>query len=189
MTQNNKYTSEDVMKWLGYLYPGEAVLLRELTLSLPENPLVVNIGAGGGTSGLLFLETRDDLTLNTVDIQKESSPYGCLEGERLVLEKAGIDKMRYRQIHGDSKEVCKTWIGKQADLVFIDGNHTYEGCKGDIEGWLPLLKTGGILAIHDYGKTEKAYPGVDESVDELLVNKYSKLGHVDSLIVFRNEKI
>jgi len=192
MTQNvtPEYTSSNLIDWLGYIKHDEADFLKKLCLSLPENPFVVNIGAGAGTSALIFLESRPDLTSCTVDIQAESSPYGCLEGEMNALKQANADLSRHQQIHGDSIEVGKTWKGKSPDLVFIDGNHTYEGCKGDIEAWLPLLKPSGILAIHDYNKTEKEYPGVNDSVNELLLGKYLKIDHKTySLIAFKNERI
>ena len=87
MTQNvtPEYTSSNLIDWLGYIKHDEADFLKKLCLSLPENPFVVNIGAGAGTSALIFLESRPDLTSCTVDIQAESSPYGCLEGENLFV--------------------------------------------------------------------------------------------------------
>jgi len=184
------YSSKNLIEWLGYIKQDEAEFLTELCKSLPENPFVVNIGAGAGTSALIFLESRPDLTSCTVDIQKESSPYGCLEGEMNALVKTNIDLSRHEQVHGDSIAVGKAWAGKSPDMVFIDGNHTYEGCKGDIEAWLPVLKKGGILAIHDYEKTEKEYPGVNDSVNEILLGKYVKVDRKTySLVAFKNEKI
>lgn len=56
-----------------------------------------------------------------------------------------------------------TAIG-QADLVFIDGDHRYEACRRDIEGYAPLVRPGGILAGHDYG--HRAWPGVQRAVNE-----------------------
>ena len=35
------------------------------------------------------------------------------------------------------------------DCVFIDGNHSYEYVKLDLENYAPLVKTGGIVALHD----------------------------------------
>jgi hypothetical protein len=81
------------------------------------------------------------------------------------------------------------------DMVFIDGDHSYEGCAGDITGWIPHIKPGGVLAIHDYKKGEipphpngphpMVWEGVDAAVDDLLIGKYDIIGRVDSLIAFR----
>lgn len=36
------------------------------------------------------------------------------------------------------------------DLVFIDGPHTYQNVRRDIELWQPRVRPGGILAGHDF---------------------------------------
>jgi predicted O-methyltransferase YrrM len=35
------------------------------------------------------------------------------------------------------------------DVVFIDGDHTYDGASADVERWLPGITTGGHLILHD----------------------------------------
>jgi predicted O-methyltransferase YrrM len=35
------------------------------------------------------------------------------------------------------------------DLLFIDGDHTYEGVKQDFEMYSPFVRPGGIIAFHD----------------------------------------
>lgn len=193
--------AEGLRQAFHYLYQDELPALQELARLLPPNPVVVNIGAGAGTSGLALLESRPDLYLITIDIQKESSPFGCLAGEEEQLKLAGLWGERNRQIHGDSKDVGRRWFsiaydGRQVDMVFIDGDHSYEGAKGDIEAWLPLIKPGGIMAVHDYRKdilapTEdgphpKPWPFVDQAVQECLIDKgYEFVMWVDSLIAFR----
>jgi predicted O-methyltransferase YrrM len=185
------YTSHNTVDWLHYLTHAEVDELQRLAQSLPEPlPIAVQIGAGGGTGGLALMQSRDDLLLYTIDIQDISSPYGCLEGERLELEKAGFaNSPRYKQIHGDSKEVGKKWIAVYqyglVDMCFIDGDHSVEGAKGDINIWRPLIKHGGIMSIHDYAKTEKVWPGVDTAVRKLLLRKYELISQVDTLISFR----
>ena len=35
------------------------------------------------------------------------------------------------------------------DFVFIDGDHSYEGLRGDWEAWSGLVAEGGVVALHD----------------------------------------
>lgn len=203
------HSSESLQQAFGYLFPSEVQALKQLAQSLPPNPVVVNIGAGAGTSGLAFVESRSDLHLITVDIQNDDSPFGCLIAEKRVLQAAGYGfpfDSRYYQIQGNSKDVGKEWQkwnpgdgGKNpVDLVFIDGDHSYNGCKGDILAWLPNIKPGGIMAVHDFEK-KKVYqrtdlpdriphplpwPGVDRAVRHYLCPFYDIALHIDTLIAF-----
>ena len=58
-------------------------------------------------------------------------------------------------IHGDStdsdiiSEALQANGDHQFDAVFIDGNHSYEYVKKDLENYTELVKTGGIVALHD----------------------------------------
>lgn len=204
-------TSEQVRDSFHYLFRAELPALKQLVRSLPPNPLVVNIGAGSGTSGLAILESRPDVTLVTVDIENENSPLGSLDSERGVMERAGYDHLRgtrWFQIHGDSKQVGRHWdlaqfaianfglvVVNYVAMVFVDGGHQYDECRGDIEAWWPHLAPGGVMAVHDYNKEQipptadgphwKAWPGVNRAVDEMLRSRYEPLVYVDSLIAFR----
>lgn len=35
------------------------------------------------------------------------------------------------------------------DFVFIDGDHSHDGLRGDWESWSPLVGPGSIIALHD----------------------------------------
>lgn len=54
-------------------------------------------------------------------------------------------------------------VPNDLDFVYIDGNHTYEYVKKDIELWYPKVKNKGILGGHDY--TER-FPDVVRAVNE-----------------------
>lgn len=47
------------------------------------------------------------------------------------------------------------------DFVFIDADHTYEGCKRDIEKWAPKVRKGGMISGHDIN-----WPSVHKAVAE-----------------------
>jgi predicted O-methyltransferase YrrM len=67
------------------------------------------------------------------------------------------------EIHrGASQQVAGRW-SVPLDLLFIDGDHSYEGCRTDIEAWFPHVRSGGVVAFHD-SSTE----GVARAIRECL---------------------
>src|SRR5206468_3034194 len=62
------------------------------------------------------------------------------------------------------------------NLLWIDGDHSYEGCKSDIIAWLPKVFAGGCVAFHDYGNP----CGVRQAVDELFLPRAKSWYRVDS---------
>lgn len=46
------------------------------------------------------------------------------------------------------------------DFLFLDGDHSYEGCQQDLQDYLPLMSPNGVVALHDVkmeylGKSKK----------------------------------
>lgn len=39
---------------------------------------------------------------------------------------------------------------RPVDLAFIDGDHSYAGCMNDVMRFMPLVREGGYLIVHDY---------------------------------------
>mmetsp|Transcript_93858 Transcript_93858/g.297888 ORF Transcript_93858/g.297888 Transcript_93858/m.297888 type:complete len:185 (+) Transcript_93858:741-1295(+) len=61
------------------------------------------------------------------------------------------------------------WVAPGSlDLVFVDGDHSYEGAEGDIQAWWPALRQGGVLAGHDYTLT---WPGVVQAVNKFSLKE------------------
>lgn len=178
-------TPDELREAFGFLSRGELELLRELTIALPIHPIIVNIGAGAGTSTSTFLHARHDAKVYSVDIQQESSPYGSFEGEQTALREMGLlDHARYFPILGDSKLVGKRWEHGQVDFIFVDGDHSYSGCYDDIRAWMPHLKDGGLMAVHDYERD--VWPEVQGATDTAMKELGCKqIHHVDTLIVFQ----
>jgi predicted O-methyltransferase YrrM len=51
------------------------------------------------------------------------------------------------------------------DLIFIDGDHSYDMVMLDLCAWTPRLRPGGIICGHDY---DAFWPGVVRAVDEVF---------------------
>lgn len=64
---------------------------------------------------------------------------------------------------------------RSCDFVFIDADHSYEGCRADIDGWARKLRPGGWLGGHDYQNTDFEKFGVTRSVDEFVARSALQL--------------
>ena len=47
------------------------------------------------------------------------------------------------------------------DLLFLDGDHSYEGVRADFENYAPLVRRGGLIAFHDVESTNHPASQVD----------------------------
>lgn len=72
-------------------------------------------------------------------------------------------------VKGDSVDAADFIADGSLDFVFIDGDHSYEGVKADIEAWKPKVR--GMLAGHDVN-----WPSVRKALDETLPD-YQEAGH------------
>lgn len=153
---------------------GDVDTLHSLVEMLPENPIIVNIGACFGTSTLAMLETRPDAFIFSIDINVCPKEPGHIRQARL-------DEGRVVRVLGPSQDVGLYWPYK-VDLVFVDGAHGYPEVVRDIRAWRDKVKGGGILAFHDYGKP--ICPDVKPAVDAEMQGLVPFL-HVESIVAFR----
>jgi len=118
---------QDFIEWQAYLEFIEAYF-RNRNI---EKPIVVEIGVHGGNQKRFYAEL-------------------------LGYEHIGIDiaaKYSKPDILGDSRapetvERLKGRLnGRPVNLLFIDGDHSYAGVKGDYELYAPLVEN--IIALHD----------------------------------------
>jgi predicted O-methyltransferase YrrM len=67
--------------------------------------------------------------------------------------------------HLDSTRVQLERIlnGHPLDFLFIDGDHSYAGVRRDFELYSPLVRSGGVIALHDIVPDHRSRPGVDTS--------------------------
>jgi uncharacterized Rossmann fold enzyme len=144
------------------------------------NPVGAEIGVFAGELSRKLLK-RPDLCLYLVDSWTSShDPQYASSGDfHAGLTQAQQDRyfqMTHHMVYfagprakiwrKTSKEAAKLIPDESLDFVFIDADHSYEGCKADIDAWLPKVKRGGLVAGHDYENTEFPKFGVKKAVDE-----------------------
>lgn len=116
-------------------------------------------------------DTFEGSAEHTQDIKAIAGQGKTLEGIfRDNLAASGCDDY-VRAVRQDSVNASKRFEDGTLDLVFLDGDHTYEAVKADINAWLPKIKPGGLLAGDDY---QPSWPGVIKAVDELLPRRSVK---------------
>jgi cephalosporin hydroxylase len=136
----------------------------------------VEIGVDHG--GTLFLWTRvaaPDAVVAGIDTRPlgrlgRRSPYALVrvgfahDGQR-------VDLLLPRDSHDTRTvdELRSALGGRPIDFLFIDGDHTYEGVRQDFELYAPLVRAGGMVALHDVGAAEA--PGVMQFWSELTATK------------------
>jgi len=144
-----------------------------------KDPIVVEIGVQYGINAKNILENYNIKTLYLVD------PYE----EYLNTGKKVTSLAEMKEVRDIAKEYLKEynniiWIEKYSweaakdipndlDFVYIDGDHSYEATKKDIEIYYPKVRIGGVIAGHDFKETEV---GVIKAVYEFFKNKYIEVG-------------
>jgi autotransporter strand-loop-strand O-heptosyltransferase len=137
---------------------------------------VIEIGSFLGQSAAWFAERVDKVTC--VDTWFEAAERGDRNNLVDSLSYFGVGRDFFAKfvenmkgcgawpkitvVRGDSQEVAHK-VG-EADLVYVDANHTKEGCAGDVKLYLP--KARKIICGDDY--TVRPEFGVIEAVSELL---------------------
>lgn len=71
-------------------------------------------------------------------------------------------------LHGDSSLMSGAWAQGTINVLFIDGDHSYEGCKADIDAWYPHMAPKGVMLFHD---CDASSPGVEKAVAEFAKDK------------------
>ena len=123
-----------------------------------EDKVVAEIGVWKGYFARRMAD-RNPAELHLIDIWKHidagtgnwhdqvtKNPEGNMESARVLTEHAR--DVRFHQ--GESLRVVQTMPDNYFDMIYVDGNHYYNGCLGDITEWWKKLKPGGWMTGHDW---------------------------------------
>lgn len=116
----------------------------------------LEIGTWNG--GTLYILTRladPRATIISVDLPGGGFGGGYSAGRAWLYRRMARRGQRVHTFRGDSHSDgifsrARGALQKQPlDYLFIDGDHTYEGVKRDFELYAPLVRDGGVVALHD----------------------------------------
>lgn len=96
---------------------------------------------------------------------------------------------RAKIIRKSSVEAAEEVPDSSLDFIFIDADHSYEGCKADIAAWSGKVKDGGLISGHDYKNTEYPCFGVEKAVDEFIAARGLSLELGDNFTWFAKKEL
>lgn len=153
---------------------------REILSRLPGGGIGAEIGVFAGDLSARLL-MRDDITLFMVDSWRQCGEGQYAESGDWHATLTQSDQDYYMQMAINTTEFAKgrrivlrnESVTASADVVmldfvFIDADHSYDGCKADIAAWYPKVKQGGWICGHDYGNAGFPGFGVNQAVDEFI---------------------
>lgn len=132
-----------------------AVLFGELNLNIG-----VEIGVERGLYSEVLCKSNPKLFLWGVDPLKAYKGYReHVSQEKMdVFHSEVLERMKpydYTMIRKYSMEVLKDFSDGFFDFVYIDGNHDFINTAMDIYHWDKKVRSGGIVAGHDYTRNKK----------------------------------
>ncbi len=145
----------------------------------PKN--ILEIGTANGGNLFLFAQVAEKGgKILSIDL-----PHGAFGGgysrmkqvvyKNFVSSSKEIYLIRDNSHSDQSLQQVKDILGQGVlDVLFIDGDHTYEGVKADFDMYGPLVRKGGIIGFHDIALSPTSDYGVEKFWNEIKSRHHSQ---------------
>jgi cephalosporin hydroxylase len=144
-------TPRDHFEFAARLCPSHQIafeILGFLHLARAHAPAtVVEIGTAEGGTNFLLSATLPDVSLKIgIDLHVRNTR---------LLRAFGRPDCRQEFVNGSSRDMAtvekvrRLLQSRPVDVLFIDGDHRYEGARADFDLYAPLVRPGGLIALHD----------------------------------------
>jgi predicted O-methyltransferase YrrM len=145
----------------------ERISLLNISKNLSKNNVIVEIGSYLGASSVILAigakQTNGhlycvDTWQNDAMSEGKRDTYGQFQTNTNNLTKWITPKKGY------SEDIAREFLDK-IDLLFIDGDHSYDSVKNDLDIWLPKLNENAWVIMHDSGWAD----GVKRVINEVIL--------------------
>lgn len=150
------------------LHGGSLSETMELVSAFPAVRRYVEIGSyeGGSILALALRFANRDIQFYSVE-SFTGNHDGTMDGHRLPSRMAYLEhlerfpSLRVQYVPGDSSLASSLFSDRSIDMLFIDACHETDAVLDDIDGWIPKLAPGAIIAGDDHG-----WPSVAQAVSQ-----------------------
>jgi predicted O-methyltransferase YrrM len=158
------------LKYIGWpIAPGQVKQeIQTLLYILSERNIHAMLEIGTSLGGTLYLFTRvvdSSARIISLDLPGGNFGGGYEHFKIPFFTNFSRDNQKIYLVRADShlptslsavKSILK---GQKLDFLFIDADHTYEGVKMDFLMYSPLVRKGGLIALHDIVKAPSELVG------------------------------
>ena len=132
-------------------HPGEFATALEIIAGVrPRRVLEIGTGSGGTLFSLAQVASPDALLIAVDD-----GGFGITQAYAQRFAQFCRPSQRLHCIFGDSRrphvinQVRRSLDGELLDVLFIDGDHSYDAVKRDFDSYHRFVRPGGVIFLHD----------------------------------------
>jgi hypothetical protein len=168
---------------------------------LPKNCICAEIGVWKGGFSQEILDNLSPRKLYLIDPWLYQPSYSSSwYGGGYVKSQEDMDHIYnnvYQKFKADSRVTIlrkksshsiKIFPDKYFDFAYIDGNHSYDFVKQDIELFYPKIKENGWIIGDDYGNNGWWNNGVQKAIDEFIKTNDLKLTVTNNQFIIKKDK-
>lgn len=179
------FTHRFNLNWSNNTFNKQFIGLNKLIYCLYQNYLtggkeykMIEIGSYMGESTMMFASSKLFKEIHTIEPfknvggniegfnKKNDYNWDTIYNEFLINTRFFNNIILYKDF---SYNVADKFEDKSMDFIYIDGDHSYDQVKQDLEMYLPKLKDNGIIGGHDYRKWNKfKVDNTIRAIDEIV---------------------
>lgn len=147
----------------------------KLLQEIPAHSVCAEVGILKGDFSIEILQTVRPEKLHLIDVDPQSVKIAKVRFKESIHE-------RVVAVHEqDSSSFLLSMPDETFDWIYIDGDHSYEGVKKDLEAAHQKIKPDGLITLNDYiffGSSDLTKYGVIEATNEFCLEYDYELIHL-----------